>query len=145
MRGDGYINDSGYKIIHKPGYPSVDKKNRIREHIYVMEQHLGHLLPKGSVVHHINGVRTDNRIENLVLCESKSSHRILHAQLEALNACGHENWLKCCYCHKYDDPKNLFVRVHKICGTGSSYHTKCNAEYRLGRYHEVWKHRAPNL
>lgn len=66
--GQGSIDSSGYKTITVRGHPNqMDGKGRIREHVHVMSQHLGRPLRKGECVHHINGDRLDNRIENLEL------------------------------------------------------------------------------
>ena len=58
-----------YKLI------SVDGK-QISEHRYVMETFLGRKLNKEEVVHHINHIQNDNRIENLQVMD-----RIEHARL----------------------------------------------------------------
>ncbi len=63
---------NGYKMIYVNGYP-------VREHIYIMEKHLGRKLKKDEVVHHINFKRSDNRLENLKLM-TRAEHTGLHAK-----------------------------------------------------------------
>ena len=64
--GSGHIHENGYKLITKKGHPNAKGKNgAILEHQFVMSEHLGRPLKKGETIHHINGIRHDNRIENL--------------------------------------------------------------------------------
>ncbi len=60
---DGY----GYIVLHKIGHPNAKKYGRILEHIYVMSEHLGRPIKDKETIHHKNGKRDDNRIENLEL------------------------------------------------------------------------------
>jgi hypothetical protein len=53
---------------------------QVREHRYVMEQHIGRKLEPFEQVHHINGIETDNRIENLMVL-TNSEHQKLELSL----------------------------------------------------------------
>jgi hypothetical protein len=72
----------GGKKKHKGGYILVRKDSGyVLEHILVMEQMLGRVPPRGSVVHHCNGDKMDNRPYNLRLFSSQSEHRRYHEMM----------------------------------------------------------------
>ena len=55
---------NGYIWLFKPNY-SNSKDGYIREHRYIMEQYLGRRLNSWELVHHKNGIKDDNRLNNL--------------------------------------------------------------------------------
>lgn len=67
--GDIYIDNDGYVTEKDPTHPNADKRGWVKQHIKVMSEHLNRRIRTelGENVHHKNGVRDDNRIENLEL------------------------------------------------------------------------------
>ena len=67
LAGEGYVSKKGYKYIGIKSHPLANRYGRVSEHQLVMYNHLGRMLYKHENIHHKNGIRDDNRIENLEL------------------------------------------------------------------------------
>jgi hypothetical protein len=70
------LKPNGYVYIQSPNHPFHDKGGYVREHHLVVERQLGRYLSKGEVVHHINGIRHDNRISNLMVMTTSEHGRL---------------------------------------------------------------------
>lgn len=77
-KGGKYIDSSGYMLIMEKAHPRADKDGHIQEHILMAERAIGRFINLPEIVHHINGVKTDNRPENLYLFPNYSEHTKCH-------------------------------------------------------------------
>lgn len=76
LRADskGWYKENGYVMRKVNNHPRQNKRGYVAEHRLVYEKYLGRFLDDKEVIHHINGDRADNRIENLQIAVGNSEH-----------------------------------------------------------------------
>jgi len=75
----GRYQTQGYVVVYCPKHPRAKNKKRpyLFEHILVAEKKIGRYLKKSEVVHHINGIKNDNKPENLIVV-TRAKHMRIH-------------------------------------------------------------------
>lgn len=74
-RGGRRHHACGYILVNMPEHPNRHKNKMVFEHRLVMEKRIGRLLKREEIVHHLNGIKDDNREENLVIVTNKKHER----------------------------------------------------------------------
>jgi len=82
-KGGRQIDKNGYVWL-RMSHPNANSSGMIAEHRFVMSNHLGRALFDWEHVHHVNAIKGDNRIENLMVMTKKI----------------HKGHVQCPHCHK---------------------------------------------
>lgn len=89
--------DGGYFAVYAPQTIAGTKT----VHSLIAERALGRPLPRGAEVHHVDGNRQNNAHANLVICQDKAYHKLLHVRARIVRAGGNPNTEKiCCACQR---------------------------------------------
>ena len=73
----------GYLMVYAPNHPN-NIEGYVYEHRLIVEQKLNRYLDKNEIVHHINGIKADNSMENLEIL-TPSQHSLHHLKEKDFN------------------------------------------------------------
>lgn len=90
------VSIGGYPALYLPDHPGADEHGRVMEHVFIAEEALGHPLPEHSEVHHVDEDRRNNSRGNLVICQDRDYHVLLHVRAQTVRAGGDPNNQKLC-------------------------------------------------
>lgn len=76
--------DNGYVVILNRDHPRAGRDGYVLEHILIWEQFHGKPLPKGWIIHHLNGIKDDNRPSNLIGLPNKKHYLVLQAKAKRI-------------------------------------------------------------
>jgi len=83
-KGGRTFSQGGYVFIRKPTHHRAGKNGYVQEHILIWEQSHNQTLPDGWVIHHLNGIKHDNRPENLVALPNWKHYLVLEAKAKRI-------------------------------------------------------------
>ena len=115
-----------YRQVYAPNHPRTSKSRSFYEHVIIAERALGKFLPRSAEVHHVDGDKLNNDPSNLVICEDREYHALLHQRQRAYTATGDPHKRKCTICKQWDDPEKLYVNAAHV----NYRHVSCYREYR---------------
>lgn len=117
------VSCGNYTYAVVKNHPKATKHGYVYHHRIVIENHIGRQLEDHEVIHHLNGDRKDNRVDNLILM-TNSEHTTIHNLMKGSLVCE----LRCPTCGK------VFVRERRQTylakgGTRAFCSRQCNGRF----------------
>ncbi len=153
LTAHGWIKGQPLRYVKGHGRREGRKSNDytetqgIRTHVHVAQQALGHKLPRGAQVHHVDGYKSNNTPSNLVICQDGAYHGLLHARARIVRAGGNPNMERVCStCHAVKPLAAFSADRRKQLGTNSQCRACASRELRE-RYarRRAARHSVPSL
>jgi hypothetical protein len=125
----GWVRGQPRRFVH--GHNGVRNRNSYpsrslgdgatkRTHILVAERALGRALPKGVEVHHVDENKLNDAPSNLVICQDRDYHVLLHERAKVVRAGGNPNTDGFCTVCRLAKPFSEFGR--RIARASGRYH-----------------------
>lgn len=84
LRGLRFVDSRGYISLRAPDHPEADGSGWVYEHRKVWADAHGGEIPAGGIIHHMDGDKGNNALDNLLLFESRGAHMREHIRINAL-------------------------------------------------------------
>lgn len=104
-----------YRKVTRHGHPRADVQGHVAIHVLVVERALGKPLPIGAEVHHVDEDKANNAPSNLVVCQDRAYHKLLHARARVVRAGGDPNTQRLCSKCRHALPLAAFNRNQNAC------------------------------
>jgi len=111
-----------YELEYAPNHPKTNNKGFVLKHVLVVEEMLGRHLKDGETVHHIDGNKKNNELENLMVFATTADHTAYHKGARAWSDDG-KVWKtsrqtsvkRCLYCNKPFIAESNKKNIRKYC------------------------------
>ena len=130
------VKTGNYVTIYMPEHPRAIN-GYVLKHIVVMETVLKRYVQLPEVVHHIDGNKNNNNIDNLMLFPNNAAHIKYHKQIRmetnkrrSKKDSDKTKLVKCAYCKVYDNPSNMYIYNYKDdTNRKVTFHRECRNQH----------------
>lgn len=102
---------TGYPMRSCIGHPRASASGCVGEHVLIAEAALGRYLPDGVDVHHVDENITNNANSNLVICQDRAYHKLLHLRARVVRAGRDPDTQRLCGACHTPKPFSAFYRL----------------------------------